>query len=180
MGKKRKIKERPINNECDKISQEQWIMIHTEAYYRALKKIDEDNKYVEVTENDNFSNDILFLLNVLFFPWKINKKYSISNRICDSLLVFIVSGILKGMGIILWLLGIIIISDDIYQIILNGISSNRIAVFSMGLLILIFGSMFMLSSKEFEKETDSNKIYAYSGCIIAMISCLISVIALVV
>ncbi len=36
----------------------------------------------------------------------------------------------------------------------------------------------LLAGGEFEKETDSNKIYAYSASIIALVSCIVSIIAL--
>lgn len=45
--------------------------------------------------------------------------------------------------------------------------------------MLSIGSVFVLASETFKKETDSNKIYAYSGSIIALIGCVISIITLV-
>lgn len=39
-------------------------------------------------------------------------------------------------------------------------------------------SIFILAGGAFEKETDSNKIYAYSASIIALVSCIVSILAL--
>ena len=38
---------------------------------------------------------------------------------------------------------------------------------------------FFVCGKEFEKEKDSNRIYAYSSCIIALVGCIISVVAFI-
>lgn len=47
-----------------------------------------------------------------------------------------------------------------------------------GILSLTLGSIFILAGSAFSKEIDSNKIYAYSASVIALISCMISIIAL--
>ena len=49
---------------------------------------------------------------------------------------------------------------------------------SFSLVLLPLGSIFILAGGEFEKETDNNKIYAYSASIIALVSCIVSIIAL--
>lgn len=43
---------------------------------------------------------------------------------------------------------------------------------------MMIGSILFLGGKEFSKENDSNKIYAYSACIIALISCVVGIITL--
>lgn len=52
---------------------------------------------------------------------------------------------------------------------------NTIAI---SFFLLALGSMFILAGGEFEKEIDSNKIYAYSASIIALVSCIVSIFAL--
>ena len=44
---------------------------------------------------------------------------------------------------------------------------------------LFFASVIIISAKQFSKEKDSNKIYAVSSIIIALISCIISTVAFV-
>lgn len=59
-----------------------------------------------------------------------------------------------------------------------GVNNEIIGVGSFSLVILLFGSIFILAAGVFEKETDSNKIYAYSASVIALVSCIVSIVAL--
>lgn len=164
------------------ISQEQMIEIHAEAYYRALKRMEEEknNTSMPTTKNekDKWHDNILFFANVFFFPWKINKRFCVNKRICDSILVLFVSGSLKFLGMLMWLIGMVLLVALICQIAMLNFSLDMIIVVLLTLLLVILGSMFTLASKEFEKEVDSNKIYAYSASVIALISCVVSVIML--
>lgn len=45
---------------------------------------------------------------------------------------------------------------------------------------LFFASVIIISAKQFSNEKDSNKIYAFSSIIIALISCIISTVTFVV
>lgn len=38
--------------------------------------------------------------------------------------------------------------------------------------------LFILAGKTFGEETESNRIYAYSACVLAMVSCILSLVAL--
>lgn len=42
------------------------------------------------------------------------------------------------------------------------------------------GSVFIVAGNEFSKVTDSNKIYAYSASILAVISCIVAIISLLI
>lgn len=44
--------------------------------------------------------------------------------------------------------------------------------------LTIMGSIFILAGNAFGKETNSEKIYAYSASILALISCIVSILAL--
>lgn len=44
---------------------------------------------------------------------------------------------------------------------------------------LFFASVIIISAKQFSNEKDSNKIYAFSSIIIALISCIISTVTFV-
>lgn len=162
------------------ISQEEVIEIQAEAYYRAIKRI-EDEKIKEdeqklTNKKYTWYETVLFVLNFLFWPFKISKKFTINNQIYDSILVMVVSMILEVIGFLLWLFGIVF---EIYQIFTIGITVNLVRVCCITIFSLLFGSAFLLAGREFEKETDSNKIYAYSASILAMISCVVSIIALI-
>ncbi len=187
----KKKKEQIIRYIGNDISQEQMIDIQAEAYYRALMKVEkEKNDEVNKKNEENKKNEqneqkkkyklyqeILFVINVVFWPWKINKKFHVGNGIYDSLLVLFVALVLYFCGFIMWLIGIIIILYAIYTIATLGI--DGINIFLWSLISMLIGSTFILAGKEFSKETDSNKIYAYSASIIALISCVIGVISMI-
>lgn len=162
------------------ITQEQMIAIHEEAYYRAIKRLQDEGKQTEreiPKKKYKWYDDIFFFMNVYFFPWKICKKYTIKNTIYDSVLVLFVSLILTMIGGIMWLLGLIGTGWQAYQLLIR---RNIIEFESLMLMVVatVFGSFFILAGKQFEKETDSAKIYAYSASIIALVSCVVAVIAL--
>lgn len=180
MGKRKK--ERVIKCGCGGISESRMIDMQAEAYYRALKKIEQEKlNYEEQAvekKSDNGIMDLLFILNVMFFPWIIHKRFRVNKQIYDSILVLFVSGVLKIIGSLAWLSGIILVIVQIYQIIGANIVST-ITVFINGVSLILLGSILVLSGTQFYKEEDSNKIYAYSGSIIALISCVVSIIVLI-
>lgn len=183
MGKRnnKKPQEQIIQYECINISQDRMIEIQAEAYYRALKKIEQEksDENQSVIEKDKWYKNILLILNVLIFPWKIYKGFSINKGMYDSVLVFVVSISLEIIGTLMWLFGFVsIIICGIYQMITVGISSVSFTTFYIGVMSIFMGSIFVLASSEFSKEKDSTKIYAYSACIIALISCVVSIISL--
>lgn len=189
MGRRnsKKKKTEILKYDCSCISEKRMVEIQAEAYYRALKKIEQDELEIKEPETDkekptknNLGHDILFLLNVIFLPWRISKKFKLKDNVYDNLLVLSVSGILQIIGTIVWLLGLVMVFDEI-----SGISkkepfsiSTLIIIISVGIMVIIIGSIAILSGREFSKETDSNKIYAYSANIIALLSCVVSIIAI--
>lgn len=52
-------------------------------------------------------------------------------------------------------------------------------MFFIGIFLFFFGGIFIIAGDGFSKERDSNKIYAYSAGILALISCVVSIISLV-
>ena len=180
MGR-RKIKKQNlpvVKNESNIMSQEQMIEIQAEAYYRALKRIEDekakDDQQKPEKRKYKWYEEILFGLNIFLWPWKINKRFSVSNRIYDSIPVLFVSGVLRFVGGLMWLIGLVGFGALVIRRVTNDIL-NTIAV---SFVMLALGSIFILAGGEFEKETDSNKIYAYSASIIALVSCIVSIIAL--
>lgn len=180
-SKRKKRKEQIIKYESNNISQEQMIEIQTEAYYRALKRIED-----EKTKSDEQKPEIPqymwyeklhFYGNVLFWPWKINKKFSINNRIYDSIPVLFVSGVLRLVGGFMWFAGLVGLGADIYSLIIRKVTNEFWGTGVTSIVSMLLGSIFILAGGEFEKETDSNTIYAYSASIIALVSCIVSIIA---
>lgn len=76
------------------------------------------------------------------------------------------------------LIGIVLVSYGIYQVVYYKILSTELIFIPIGFALLLWGSIFAIAGKEFAKEKDSNKIYAYSASVLALISCILSLIAL--
>lgn len=170
-----------------KKDREELISIYEEAHYRAMKRlIDEHDKdemeedKEKVLEVRKWYEEVFYLLNVIFCPWRISKKFHINNQIYDGILVFSVSFILEVCGTIIWCGGMVKAFRSIIVQVQKGLYIQIIESLSLGVLIMVFGSLFFISGKEFSKVTDSNKIYAYSSSLISLISCLVALVALVV
>lgn len=183
---KKKSNKQVKRNQCSFILSDHMIEIQAEAYYRALKKMEQEKMEQEKMESQvlvgnkkkkKWYANVLFALNIIFFPWKINKHFNINNQIYDSILVFFVSGGLQMIGGVIWLVGIFAIIYDIYKVIVHGAFDTIFPILFIAFLMLLIGSIFTLSGDKFSQETDSNKIYAYSASIIALISCAVSIIS---
>ena len=166
---------------------EQIINIQAEAYYRAMRKYDakEQKKEIKLMEqseiglkDEKWFKKLLFMLNVIFFPWKPHKSFTINNQIYDSILVLFVSLILGLIGTILWLIGLLGAGYAVLLLCRGVAFGGFIGMFAIGFVVLMFGSIFILAASEFSKVLDSNRIYAYSACIIALISCVVAVLTL--
>ena len=185
MSKRRskKNKEQIVRYESSCISQEKMIEIQAEAYYRALKRIENEKNESDEQNNEKkkykWYEEIQFILNVLLWPWRINKKFNVSDRVYDSILVLFVWGVLKFIGGVMWIVGVIAFIGMLWQIITIGFVNEFISTIPIVIISLLLGSVFVLAGDAFSKETDSNKIYAYSASIIALISCIVSIIAMI-
>lgn len=139
------------------------------------KRLEVQKKNHENKPREKWYIKILFILNVLIFPWKINKRYFINNKICDGILVIVVSLIFALAGMFIWITGLVTIINGI--ILVQG--STFIGNITLGLMLMMFGSLFTLASKEFSEASDSNMIYAYSASIYALIGCILTVISMI-
>lgn len=180
--KPKKRKEQIVMYENNNLSQEQMIEIQAEAYYRALKRIEDEKVKTDEQKPEKrkykWYEEVLFFFNIFLWPWKINKRFSISNRIYDSIPVLFVSGILRLVGGSMWLIGLVGIASEIYRVAIQKSINDILGTGAIAFVLVLLGSIFILAGGEFEKETDSNKIYAYSASIIALVSCIVSIIAL--
>lgn len=79
----------------DDITKEELIDIYAEAYYKALKRIENESR--SENEPEHKVKDykkyewVQYFLNVLFFPWRIRKKFKLKDNIYDNMLTLIIS-----------------------------------------------------------------------------------------
>ncbi len=166
----------------DDITKEELIDIYADAYYKALKRIENESKSENEPEHKVKKYKkyewVQYFLNVLFFPWKIHEKFKLKDNIYDDMLTLIISLIMYFIGGFLQLVSL----GGVIGII-NNIGKLQVTVLLwIGVIViycLFFASVIIISAKQFSKEKDSNKIYAVSSIIIALISCIISTVAFV-
>ena len=146
----------------DDIIKEELIDIYAEAYYKALKRIENESKSENEPEQKVKKYKkyewVQYFLNVVFFPWKIHIMYGIGGFLQLVSLGGVI-GIVKNIGklqvtALIWIVVIVI-------------------------YCLFLASVIIISAKQFSNEKDSNKIYAFSSIIIAVISCIISTVTFV-
>lgn len=66
----------------------------------------------------------------------------------------------------------------IYSVAIPKSINNILGIGAIALVLVLLGNIIILAGGEFEKETDSNKIYTYSESAVASVSCIASIIAL--
>lgn len=178
-----------LNSIVNQIDEETLVQAIVKAYQviEENKKIDKEiDKEIERSKDskkkvnkEKWYIQFFFMLNVLCFPWKISKRFTINNQIYDGILVLFVSLVLELAGAIIWIIGICTVGYDIvlsYQGTTVDVFCGMLAV---GTLLMLFGSVFFLAGKEFSKVSDSNRIYAYSASVIALISCVVTIASLI-
>lgn len=180
-NKKKRSNKLIILRDAD-ISKRQLTEIYAEAYYRALKRV-ELEKSVELEQKvSNVKGrrvyQLLFVLNVLLCPFKINKQFKYNNRLYDGLLTVIISTCLEVIGIFLWIFGVLSLCCGAWFFYAQGISAALILYFIVGFMLIFIGSFFFLSGKTFSEETESNRIYAFSASVLALVSCILSLVAM--
>lgn len=181
MKKKHSKKNLPIANN---FSEDEMIEIQAEAYYRAFKRIkkeegEENKSNAEINiEKYKWYENVLYFLNVFFLPWCISKKFCLNKRLYDGVLVFFVATIMLIIGTIVWGIGFIEIVYAIYQGFVLKNVKNMLSLVGLSLLMLVLGSIVIVSGNTFSEETNSERIHAYSASILALISCIISIISL--
>ncbi len=187
-GKKQKTKSKPIQNKNETnicvqdLDEEKWISMQAEAYYRAMKRIDNespkklsDNENVEKQTNDSANikclYKILYILNFLLCPFKISGRVKLKEGVYNLPIVFAVSLIMWFIGLLSWLFGLLLIP---YSIILEKIPFD-IALVPVAVISVFIGSMLIVGAQEFEKEEDNNQIYAFSATFLALVSLCVSI-----
>ena len=190
-GKKKKTKDKSTQNNNETkiciqdLDEEKWICMQSEAYYRAMKRIDNENtKKLSDCENVEIQNDsanmkclykILYILNFLLCPFKISGRVKLKEGVYNLPIVFAVSLIMWFIGLLSWLFGLLLIP---YSIILEKIPFD-IALVPVAVISVFIGSMLIVGAQEFEKEEDNNQIYAFSATFLALVSLCVSIASFV-
>ena len=184
MGKKdTKKKVQTVKNECKGISEERLIEIYSESFYRALKRLDEEKENAQKqTPNQKKGrlswSDVPLLFNLIFWPFKISKRYKLNNRMYDGILVVIISLVLECIGVLAWAGGLCKLVYDFVTMFGSKIFIEILSYLIIDLAFSFYGSFIYLAGKSFGEETESNRVYAYSASILALVSCIVSLIAL--
>jgi len=166
-----------IDPEVHSLSREELIELQAEAYYQAMKRIENEKEMKKAISSESkvkWWKQVRLFINVIFFPFIIFGKKKINNQIYDEILVLPVSTLLIGGGSFFWLVGIVAFIAMITKRKIFSINTSIIAFF-----ILIVGSLMVVSGGAFREERNSMKIYAYSASIIALVSCIVSIVALI-
>lgn len=190
-NKLKKKQARVINYDNNSnISEERMIEIQAEAYYRALKRIEEDKEKekeknrLEKEKNlqkgkDKWYTTVLNTLKLMLFPSKsIKRNEKNKDVIYNSVLIFFVSAVLRFIGRISQVVGILSIGKGFINYFPQDIVTV-IFIIITGLFLVILGSIINIAGSAFLYETDNNKIFAYSASVLALISCIISIVALI-
>lgn len=183
-GEKRKARRKAVQtNENTKIriqevDEEKWICMQAEAYYRALKRIEaqKEIKNPESSVQLTRKEQILYIINFFFFSFKIFGKVKLKKEIYNLSIVFATSFIMELVGTAAWLGGLC----GIPYLILKGELPFDIAIIAMGILLIFIGSMLIIGVRSFEKEEDSNKIYAFTASFLALASLCVSIVTLLI
>ncbi|MBR3508781.1 MAG: hypothetical protein IKO03_08470 [Lachnospiraceae bacterium] len=163
-----------VDAESNMLISEEFIVAQAEAFYLALKRIEEGKNKDQVPNSKaKWWESILMFINIVFFPWVILGKKKMNKQIYDELLVIPISSLLQVGGTITWITGAVGIFLMIAQKIPFTINLCLIFMF-----IMLISSMMIVSGKAFGEENDSTKIYAYSASLIALISCVVSIVSL--
>lgn len=192
MGKRKQNRDNQKKNRNIKSKSENIVMDEqklVQAIVEAYQLIEEKKKLdekIDEKQNNNKNKvkkekwyiEALFMLNVIFFPWKISKRFTINKQIYDGILVIFVYAIFALFGMVAWGMGLLAIVNGVALLCEGTMFIRIIEMIGGGTLLMTFGSFFTLAGREFSKVSDSNKIYAYSASIITLISCVIALIAL--
>lgn len=163
-------------------SKEEMIEIYSEAYYRAAKRLEAENNSKEegnaAKTKRSVMDKILYFINVLLWPIHISKRFKVNGKYADSIIVMVLTGMFMLVGISLWfgsLGGVIVTFVNGDRDFLQKCCDGWLYVFWM-----FFGAIFWQAGKEIYNEQDSNKLYAYTSSFMAIISVIISTVALII
>ena len=165
-----------INSEIITMKKDELINIYAEAYYQAFKRLENEREPEVDKEDFKWYERLAYVLNVLFFPWVISHKFKIKEKAYDNMLVFVVTYLMEGIGAISWCVGIVGLGCEVINLINKDL---KLLPFVVGIYCLFFGSIMTISADKFSEETNPDRIYGFGSIIFAMISCVISIVAVI-
>lgn len=172
------------------ISRETYVEMQAEAYYRALKRLDEEKAERSREEAQSVVKKKWYVkmkefLIIVFLPLIATKRLKEKKSLYNSILSLCVTIALEGIGSILWIFGIsgifVCAKKFVYEIGLGmlTICGNLLCV-ALFFVVMIMGAFFFVSGDSFSNETDNYKIWSFSASCLALVGCIISVVALII
>lgn len=178
MGKKKKKQKKIVEIYIHQFDMNEVYVLNNKGNHSTL---DKDKKSEILTENvfikkDNKLSDVLYFLTALFCPFWCNRMFNLKDDVYVQSLAFVVSVVLQFTGMAAWIMGI---GSSVY-LFTKAEGFNEILTSIVIILGFFFlASILIFSGQAFEREKDSDKIYQFSSCIIAIISCIISFISII-
>lgn len=187
MSKRKRLRRKDIEKKeiytyqgCN-FSKEEMIEIYSEAYYRAAKRLEAENsakKEDNATKTKRSVMDkLLYFANIIFFPFHIHKRFKGKGKYADSIIVMVLAWLFMFVGISLWLSSWICIIRVLVDT--NKNLFQKCYEIMLYIFLIFFGTIFYQAEKEISNEQDSYKLYAYTSSLMAIISVIIAIVALV-
>lgn len=167
------------------IPNEKLVEIIGEAVYNAMIRFEANKMQKEKQEKKGVIKSmrellvsIFYAIRMVAFPFALPKKYKIRKNAYGLALAAFISLALELMGLLGWGTGIAILISCFVTFIRSGQALSGFEIL-LAIVLLAWGTILWISGKSFASEENSEHIYSYSACIIAIISCLLSFLALV-
>ena len=171
------------NINCSAYTKEELIEIQEEAYVRAMRRMElEKQQRVndEYPQFDSKKDMIGYMLNVLFCPLFIRKKYTLRKGYSEGLIRLTSAGLVGLIGLLLWLSGVIFVILSLLGVLNNTWGRNEIFIaVVLAAYCLVFASCFIAAAREIDQEKDFQKICAYSFSLMAIVAVVISLISVI-
>lgn len=159
------------------IDRDELIDILADVYAKASNRIKDPNSVVEKQNparkywtQCKWYEKVLLIINLLLFPFHISKRFYTNDHIHEGLIKVLACVALQLVGGMFWLYGwgsmvyIIKRGRDFMGIIRNSYS-------------IVLGVFFIMTANALAEERDTNKVYAFTACLFAVFSFIITVIS---
>lgn len=169
-NKRRATKDTSTVGKCatdniQEISREAYVEMQAEAYYRALKRLDEEKAERSREEAQSVVKKKWYVKMkefsiIVFLPWIAEKIIKSRTGFYNSILSLGVTWVMVILGSFLWMCGIVELIKCI-----GGLSSgwDKVAFIPWCFIVVLVGVIFILSGMSFSKETDNEKIRSFSA-----------------
>ncbi|MHC1694123.1 MAG: hypothetical protein AB9835_02365 [Eubacteriales bacterium] len=181
MKKKNRQKKTPSITHEYKYTKNELIEIHKEAYYQAMMQINkEQTAIIKETYSPSWRQVLYLIVSVFFFPRHIKIK-NVQLNIADSLLSALTTSSLNIIGYFLRFISLCFFVMGGYNLIKNhGRFESYYYFILLWIMFKSIGGYFCASSKELEKERDSNRIYAYTSSIMGILAVIFALISVII